>query len=259
MVTKILQRNLLFPSLMFLIFFSSLLKLGHWQLERKIWKEEVLQQISSRTKSEPLDLDLFLKQKKITEHLRSPTDLDYYPIKIRGHYLHNKEMFYYAPDQNFGSGYHLYTPFQIKGSDKILMVNRGFVPDPNKDQKSRADNLDEGEVEISGLLRSPGKQTLFVPNNDIARNLWFWRDLEGMMRTSFGENPPPYYPFFLDTFKQKKEGWPQGGVTLLNLPNRHLEYALTWFGLAFALFIIYSVYVVSHFRHKPTPSSRFKS
>ncbi|MFM7083726.1 MAG: SURF1 family protein [Hyphomicrobium sp.] len=250
MLKIVLHHHLFWLSISFLILFFCLLKLGCWQLERKVWKEGLLQQISSRTHEKPRDLESFLKEKKTSEKNTSEVDLEYFPIKTQGRFLQSKEIYFYAPDQNLGSGYHVYTPFQIKGTDKILIVNRGFVPEQKKDPKSRGETLDQNEVEIGGLLRMPGRQALFVPNNDLKKNLWFWRDLKGMLQFSFGENLPPHYPFYLDIFKQENEGWPLGGGTLLNLPNRHFEYALTWFGLAFALFIIYSLYVISHFRHK---------
>jgi surfeit locus 1 family protein len=37
-------------------------------------------------------------------------------------------------------------------------------------------------------------------------------------------------------------GWPKGGVTIVDLPNDHLQYAITWFGLALALFVVYLAY-----------------
>ena len=43
-------------------------------------------------------------------------------------------------------------------------------------------------------------------------------------------------------------GWPKGGVTLVNLPNRHLEYAFTWFGLAGALAAIFAAFVAARLR-----------
>ena len=67
----------------------------------------------------------------------SSRDLEYYPVRARGRFLYDKEIYFYAPDQNFGAGYHLYTPFQIKNSKKILVVNRGFIPEQIKDPRPR--------------------------------------------------------------------------------------------------------------------------
>jgi surfeit locus 1 family protein len=43
-------------------------------------------------------------------------------------------------------------------------------------------------------------------------------------------------PFFIDADKAPNPGGlPVGGVTIIDLPNNHLQYALTWYGLAAAL------------------------
>ena len=45
-------------------------------------------------------------------------------------------------------------------------------------------------------------------------------------------------------------GWPEGGQTRLELPNNHLQYAITWFLLAGALVVIYLVYVRGAYRRE---------
>jgi surfeit locus 1 family protein len=54
---------------------------------------------------------------------------------------------------------------------------------------------------------------------------------------------PDTAPFYIDADKTPNPGgWPQGGVTNLELPNDHLQYAITWFSLAIALVVIYVLY-----------------
>ena len=80
--------------------------------------------------------------------------------------------------------------------------------------------------------------------------MWFWRDFEGMIDAAFraGSRPTEVIPLFIDAEGAAPGGWPKGGVTELKLPNRHLEYALTWFGLAVALLAIFAVYVAGRLR-----------
>jgi surfeit locus 1 family protein len=40
----------------------------------------------------------------------------------------------------------------------------------------------------------------------------------------------------------KPGGWPQGGQTQVTFRNEHMQYALTWFGLAAALIGVYLAY-----------------
>jgi cytochrome oxidase assembly protein ShyY1 len=63
-------------------------------------------------------------------------------------------------------------------------------------------------------------------------------------------------PFFLDLeVSDVPGGWPRGGVTRIDLPNRHLEYALTWFALAGTLLAVFVAFAASRLRSLQTGSS----
>jgi surfeit locus 1 family protein len=182
---------------------------------------------------------------------RGGEDIEYARVRVAGHFHHDKERFYYAPGKE-GPGFHVYTPLQTSGAQAV-MVNRGFVPAALRDREARRDGLPTGEVEVVGLLRAPGQRNWFTPDNDPGANLWFWRDLAGMAGSAFGAQAGLVAPFFLEAEARPGEAWPKGGVTRLDLPNRHLEYALTWYGLAAALVGVYGFFAAS--RHRRTPSA----
>ncbi len=47
-------------------------------------------------------------------------------------------------------------------------------------------------------------------------------------------------PFYIAADRTPNPGgWPQGGAGLPELPNHHLQYAITWFSLAAAAAVIY--------------------
>jgi surfeit locus 1 family protein len=69
-----------------------------------------------------------------------------------------------------------------------------------------------------------------------------------MADSALGPEAGRVSPLFLDAEAQPGETWPRGGVTRLDLPNRHLEYALTWYGLALALIGVYSIFVIGRLR-----------
>jgi surfeit locus 1 family protein len=97
---------------------------------------------------------------------------------------------------------------------------------------------------VIGLARPAERQGLFLPNNEPEHNRWFWRDLGGMARSMFPQGTPSVAPFFIEAERSDTPGgWPLGGQTRLEIPNDHLQYALTWFALAFALVVIYVVYL----------------
>jgi len=106
-----------------------------------------------------------------------------------------------------------------------------------------------GTVDIVGLVRAPEAKRMFVPANDVARNIWYWRDIDAMTAATAGPDAGHVHRFFVDAEATPVPGgWPKGGVTRLELPNRHLEYALTWYGLAAALAAVFVAFAVTRWR-----------
>jgi surfeit locus 1 family protein len=89
---------------------------------------------------------------------------------------------------------------------------------------------------------------VFTPDNEPQANLWYWRDFSGLFASAFSGGDRGFIPVFLDASSAAPGGWPRGGATLLELPNRHLEYAITWFGLAAALLAVFGAYVATRLR-----------
>jgi surfeit locus 1 family protein len=91
---------------------------------------------------------------------------------------------------------------------------------------------------------------LFTPKNDIEQTLWYWPDVAGLTASAFSGAGVQTLPFTVDADAKPAPpgGLPAGGVTRLDLPNRHLEYALTWYGLALTLIGVYAAFAVSRLR-----------
>ena len=168
-----------------------LLSLGKWQLDRRAWKEALIAAIEARTKEEPVDL---LSAYSAT--YQSDLGFEYMRVKARGRFHHDKERYFYAPDPELGPGYHVYTPFEVAEGGGILFVNRGYVPEALKSADRRPQGQLDGEVEVTGLLRAPGQQGFFTPDNDPTRNLWYWRDLYGLLASAFGDASQPHIARF---------------------------------------------------------------
>src|SRR6185437_13769645 len=81
----------------------------------------------------------------------------------------------------------------------------------------------------------------FVPDNRCDINYWFWIDLPAMAKCGHLAGLRAYY---VDAGPAPNPGgWPLGGQTRLDLPNNHLQYAITWFSLAVALGVIYILHL----------------
>jgi surfeit locus 1 family protein len=213
-----------------------LVGLGVWQLQRLEWKEKLIARIEARSKAPPITLQQALAV------ARKGRDVDYLHVRPEGRFHHDKELYLYALSDGT-AGWHVITPLQTADGD-IVLVDRGFVPNELKDPSSRVLGQLENVVTLTGIARSPETQGIFTPDNEPESNRWFWRDLGGMARSMFPDGTTEAAPFLLEAeASDVPGGWPQGGQTRLDLPNNHLQYALTWFALAVALAVIYALYV----------------
>jgi surfeit locus 1 family protein len=221
--------------------FALLVGLGVWQLQRLAWKEGLIAEIESRTKVEPISLDQAIAL------AREGLDPSYYRVAVEGRFEHADELYLYAISEG-RAGWHVITPL-VTASGQTVLIDRGFVPDVLRSPASRPKGELSGVVKVTGVVRMPEVQGSFTPNNEIAANRWFWRDLDAMASAVRAGNVAPFY---LEAEKSDVPGgWPEGGQTQLELPNNHLQYALTWFLLAAGLLIIYGVYVRSRYRGTP--------
>ena len=221
--------------------FAVLIGLGVWQLQRLHWKEGLIAEIETRSKGAPITLQ------QATAIAREGGDPGYYRVKVEGRFDHAKELYLYAVSEG-RAGWHVITPL-TSGNGGVVLIDRGFVPDELKNPAARPDGELSSTVAVTGIVRVPETQGSFVPDNEIGANRWFWRDLPAMARAIGASEVAPFY---LEAEKSDVPGgWPEGGQTRLELPNNHLQYALTWFLMAAALLVIYGVYVRSRYRPGP--------
>ena len=179
---------------------------------------------------------------------RDGGDIEYMHVTATGRFLHDKERYLYAPAPS-GLAWHVYTPLEI-GPGLVVWINRGMVPDASKAPASRAAGQVEGATEVRGVVRLAPVRTFFAPDNDVEGNLWYWPDIPAMTASAFPNGSAKALPIFVeaDADPAPPGGLPRGGVTRIALPNRHLEYALTWYGLAATLLGVYSAFAISRLR-----------
>ncbi|MBY4629193.1 SURF1 family protein [Rhizobium croatiense] len=217
-----------------LIALALLISLGTWQVERLHWKEGLLADIATRQAAAPVPLaDI--------EAMAASGDIEYRKVTATGRYINNKERHFFATWRG-QTGFYVYTPLEL-ADGRILFVNRGFVPYENKEPEMRMQGQLTDQQTVTGLARAklPGKPSSLVPDNDVAKNIFFWKDLD-VMAESVGLDKARVLPFFVDADSTPNPaGLPIGGVTQVDLPNDHLQYALTWYGLAAVLVVVVAI------------------
>ena len=246
MLQRVRAAGLLWPTLLALPALAVLIGLGAWQFQRKAWKDGIVAAIAERSTATPVALS-----KEIVERGEGAA---YMRVSVSGRFLHGQERHFFI-----GPGWHVVTPM-LTDDGAVVLVNRGLVPDHLRPAESRKAGQVGGRVELTGLVRLAERPATFTPNNDGPRNTWFWRDTQAMLQCW---NAPPIspdcnalqsaarrYPLVIDAVAEPANpgGWPRGGVTNLAIPNRHLEYAITWFGLAATLIGVFIAFAATRLR-----------
>jgi surfeit locus 1 family protein len=238
-------RSLVIPGVAFLMALATLLSLGVWQLQRRSWKLDLIQKIEARAYGAP---GAILPESEWPRW--SPEAEEYRRVRAGGRFLHEHEVAVHGlmPSGQRGQpvqGFYFLTPLRLADGSHVI-VNRGFVPTPLRDPASRPQSRPDGEVTVTGLVRSPERKGSFRPENDPARDVWFIRD---PAQIAEAKNIPRVAPFLIDADDTPNPGgWPKGGQTRLTMTNDHLHYALTWFGLALVLVGVFGSVVWRHLR-----------
>jgi surfeit locus 1 family protein len=239
--------GLLWPTLAAMAVFSVLVGLGTWQMQRKAWKDGLIAQISSRLAAPAISLDEAL------DRARSDDDLEYARVIVEGRWLPGQEWHYWTATSS-GPGWHIYAPLETAGR-KVVIVNRGLVADRYRDPATRPEPDGRG-VRLVGLARRAEVRNTFTPDNDEVRNIWYWRDLDGMAGSMPGETKARVVPFFVEAERgAEAPPVPQGGVTRIDIPSNHFQYAMTWYGLALTLIGVYGVFAWKQLRNDRVPRS----
>ncbi|MDE8761916.1 SURF1 family protein [Rhizobium sp. CBK13] len=218
-----------------LIALAILISLGTWQVQRLHWKEGLLADIAARQVAAPVPLA------DIEAMAASGGDIEYRKVTATGRYINNKERHFFATWRG-QTGFYVYTPLEL-ADGRFLFVNRGFVPYENKEPEMRMQGQLTDQQTVTGLARAklPGKPSSLVPDNDVAKNIFYWKDLD-VMAESVGLEKGRVIPFFVDADSTPNPaGLPIGGVTQVDLPNDHLQYAFTWYGLADVLVVVVAI------------------
>jgi len=206
-----------------------LLGLGTWQLQRLKWKEHVLQRIAALQAAPAQPLDAVL------DRVAKGEDADFTRVKVTCPGLGAAPFLELYSVREGDAGSRLISACVLDGGRSIL-VDRGFVVD-TVSARPPVDAASTAPIEITGVLRKPEPGNSFSPPNTPQR--WYTRDLPAMAAALKAPRPAPL------TLMAETATNPEWTALIpapipADIPNRHLEYALTWYGLAAALLGVYA-------------------
>ncbi|WP_332611230.1 SURF1 family protein [Achromobacter sp. ESBL13] len=217
--------------------FAGLCALGTWQVHRLAWKQELISQVKQRAHAPTAPAPGKQEWRGLTS-----SNAEYRHVTATGTYQYDRQTLVQAATE-LGSGYWVMTPLRMADGGTVL-VNRGFVlPQWRKTEGANPPPPAEGRV--TGLLRMGEPGSGFLRNNDPAANLWYSRDLPAIATARGLTDVAPY---FIDADAASSPGRdpakaPVGGLTVLEFPNNHLVYAITWYALALMIIVGVVIFV----------------
>jgi surfeit locus 1 family protein len=221
------------------LLFGVLVALGSWQLERKAWKEALIEVLGQRLAAAPVDLPPAARWPQLDQ----ATD-EFRRVRFRATFLPGQEALVYTSGSALrtdvsGPGYWVFAPARLPDGS-VLVVNRGFVPEGRQDPATRPDGQPREPIDVIGVLRWPEAGSWLTPRPDLAKSLWFRRDPQSMAAAKGWHAAAP---FFVDQEAPVPAGaLPAPGPLRVNLRNEHLQYALTWYGLAGVLVVMFGAW-----------------
>lgn len=210
-----------------------LLGLGGWQLQRLKWKQSLLSHIAALQAAPAQTLPPVLAD------LAAGKDVGFTRVRVVCPGLSTAPFIQLYGLREGQAGTRLISACPTGDARyPTLLVDRGFVGD-TVSARPPVDPTNVAPVEVVGILRDPEPASWATPPNDAATNRWFSRDVAAMAAAL---KAPTAAPIYLMAETSTNPDWAALVPAPLpaEIPNRHLEYALTWFGLAAALAGVYA-------------------
>jgi surfeit locus 1 family protein len=227
-----------------LLTLALLIGLGVWQLQRRVEKHALIAQLTERLAAEPGALPSPAQWSTLT-----PARDEFRRVRFSATYESHQDAMVYSSgsairDDVSGPGTWAFLPSRLPTGETVV-INAGFVQNTMQDrgQQDRAvvRLVTGAPVTLTGYIRFPEAAGALTPRENIAKRLWFTRDHPAIARAlGWGE----VAPFYIDLEQPVPEsGIPKPGPLEVHLKDDHLQYAITWFGLAGAVVIAFGVWM----------------
>ena len=241
------RRGLVVGALVVLAATVILVSLGNWQLRRLAWKEDLIARVADRPAGPVADLPPASAWPGL-----DVAGGEYRPYRLTGRYLHGKEALVFTSLPNpsgrhGGPGYWVMTPFVLEGGGTVL-VNRGFAPQGRHRPEDRGEALREGQTTVTGLMRPDEARHFILPEDRPADSIFFARNVAAIAAASGLSEPVAPFTVDLLAAETPPGGLPQAGETRMVFTNNHLQYAITWYGLAAALLGVFASFAWTRLR-----------
>lgn len=222
-----------------------LLVLGGWQMKRLAWKEDLLARIAALQSAPAQPLGAVLAK------AAAGGDVDFTRVSLDCSGLAKAPFveLYALRDGEAGSRVVSACALPAGGPYGSVLVDRGFVADTIS-ARPPVDAADRTPAHVVGVLRKPDPRSWAAPVDDPAHRRFYTRDAAVMAGPLGAARPAPLF-LLAETASNPEWAALVPAPVPADIPNRHLEYALTWFGLAATLACVYAAMLWRRLRPAP--------
>jgi surfeit locus 1 family protein len=228
------RRSALWPLLAAVLGIAAAVALGNWQLGRAAQKREVQAKLNARAGEPPI---------AIPSDELAPSAVDLRRVETRGVFDPRYTVFIDNRVHRGVPGYEVVTPLRIEGSDRHVLVNRGWVP--RTPERSRLPGIEtpQGVVTVRGLAVVPRQRTLELSTQVIEGPIWQNLTIERYRAA----RPVSIQPFMIQQDSPAEDGlvreWEPADLGI----EKHYGYAFQWYALAATILAFYGY---SRYRRK---------
>jgi len=229
-----------------LVMVAAFVGLGLWQLQRRAEKHALIAALTERLAAAPVPLPPSSQWDSLM-----PANDEFRRVTFSAAYTKPDAMIYASGsavrEDISGPGTWAFLPAKL-ASGETVVINTGFVENTMQDRgvEDRAvTRLANGvPVMLTGYLRFGESAGMFTPAANTGKRLWFARDVSDMAKQlGWGEGESRLAPFYIDLESPvPPNGIPKPGPLHVRLKDDHMQYAITWFSLAFAVMIAFGVW-----------------
>lgn len=220
------------------IFFLS--SLGVWQLLRGEEKKQIQLEIESRKNSAP---------QVFSFPINDPAGLRFQRIRVQGRFISNKQFVLDNRYLDHQVGFNILTPFELSDSDKVVLVDRGWLPLTGPRDVLPNVEVDENLRTLVGAVYVPYGKAFSLGAIDASitwPRLIQYIDFNELS-TRLGRE---LLPLTLRMEAEQADTYKAQWVSIASSPKRNWGYALQWFAMAITVLIIFIVL------HRPQSSNK---
>lgn len=246
------QRGVAGLAVIALVMVAVLAGLGVWQLQRRQEKHTLIAALTERLAAAPGPLPAAAQWPAL-----DAAHDEFRRVSFTATFVAKPDAMVYSSgsavrDDISGPGAWAFLPARLPGG-AVVVVNAGFVPNTMQD-RARQDRavtrlVTGAPMALTGYLRFPESAGVLMPDADAGKRLWFVRDTPAMARALGWDEGHGVAPFYVDLETPvPPSGEPKPGPLTVHLKDDHLQYAITWFGLALVVAVTFVVWVIQRRR-----------